>query len=136
MVSIMKYACYVMMHDVMIKHTTGIADNRHGKGKQVTQKPLSLRLAWGPRYYPLEVQLVSTCPNKSNRVLEVLNITDHPPSVMVSAHAIFSCGRNYSESMVSMSVASSINQFSALHRGRLSHYFLWPSWSIIGSKVS
>ena len=37
MVSVMKYACYVMMHDVMIKHTTDIAGNRHGKGKQVTQ---------------------------------------------------------------------------------------------------
>ena len=47
MVSIMRYACYVMMHDVMIKHTTGIEDNRHGKGKQVTQDPLSFRLAWG-----------------------------------------------------------------------------------------
>ena len=45
MVSIMEYACYVMMYDVMIKHTTGIADNRHGKGKQVIEKPLSLRLA-------------------------------------------------------------------------------------------
>ena len=44
MVSIMKYACYVMMHDLMVKQTIGIADNKHGKGKQVTQKPLSLRL--------------------------------------------------------------------------------------------
>ena len=33
MVSVMKYACYVMMHDVMVKQTTGIADNIHGKGK-------------------------------------------------------------------------------------------------------
>ena len=47
MVSLMKYACYVMMHDVMIKHTKGIENNRHGKGKQVTQEPLSFRLAWG-----------------------------------------------------------------------------------------
>ena len=124
MISIMKYACYVVMHDVMVKQTAGIADNIHGKGKQVTQKPLSLRLAGGLRYYPLEVQLVSTCPSKSNRVLEVLNITDHPPSVMVSAHTIFSCSRNHLEIMVSMSVVSSINQFSALHRGQLSHYFL------------
>ena len=46
MVSLMKYTCYVMMHDVMIKHTTGITDRRHGKGKRVTQEPLSFRLAW------------------------------------------------------------------------------------------
>ena len=118
----MKYACYIMMHDVMIK-TTGIADNRHGKGKQVTQKPLSLRLAWGLGTTLLKFSWFN-CPNNSNRVLEVLNIIDHPPPVMVSAHAIFSCSRNYLESMVLMSVASSINQFSTLHRGRLSHYFL------------
>ena len=79
------------------------------KANKSHKKPLSLRLAWGQGHYPLEVQLVSTCPRKSNRVLEVLNITDHPPSVMVSAHAIFSYGQNYLESMVSMSVASSIN---------------------------
>ena len=42
----MKYACDVMMHDVMIKHTIGIIDSKHGKGKQVTQEPLNLRLAW------------------------------------------------------------------------------------------
>ena len=47
MVSVMKHVCHVMMHDVMIKHTTSIADNRHGKGKHVTQEPLSFRLAWG-----------------------------------------------------------------------------------------
>ena len=90
----------------------------------------------GSRSYPLEVQLVSICPNNSNRVLEVINITNHPPSVMVSAHTIFSCGQNHLESMVSMSVASSINQFPSLHRDRLSHSFIWPSWSIISSKVS
>ena len=46
MVNVMKYACYVMMHDVMIKQTTGITDNRHGKGTQVTQeKPLEFRPA-------------------------------------------------------------------------------------------
>ena len=47
MVSTMKYACYVMMHDVMIKYTADIASNKHGKVKQVTQEPLSFRLAWG-----------------------------------------------------------------------------------------
>ena len=80
-------------------------------------RKIALRFQAGKelRYYPLSVQLVQTCPKNSNRVLEDLNITDHPPSVMVSAHAIFSCGRNYLESMVSMSVVSSINQFSALH---------------------
>ena len=35
------------------------------------------------RYYPLSVQLVKTCPKNSNRVLEDLNITDYPRSVII-----------------------------------------------------
>ena len=77
---------YAMLwcHDVMIESTSQVSTNiKHGKGTKVTQRALRFQVGKELRYYPLSVQLVQTCPRNSNRVLEDLNITDYPQSVII-----------------------------------------------------
>ena len=52
-------------------------------------KSLGLGLHGVVGKYPLSVSLVKTCPIKSNRVLEDLNITDYPQSVITPASLSF-----------------------------------------------